>query len=280
MKKKATQSAYQARESVVFSDFSDKNRRSHSIKRFLAVLAVLVILALFGTLIVFRFFRVKQIVVDGLSYYDYRTLVSSSGVKNGQIIFSVSQGKVSRSLQKALPHVKDATVELRLPASVYIEVEEEQGAFYFEMQGEFLVITRQMKVLDRYFDRETLLADYPGLMEVSVPRVKSAITGQDVIFFTDFESRHTGDALLALSEWERYDKITEIDLSNRFSLKIRYMDRFDVDFGSYTDFAGKLRLLEEMIDYYPEDAAGSLSVRDVEKGIAVIDGEEDQQQEE
>lgn len=275
MKKKATESVYEARESVVFSDFSDKNRRSHSIKRLLAVLSVLLILALFGVLIVHRFFRVKQIVVDGLSYYDYQTLVTSSGVKDGQIIFSVSGGKVMARLQKSLPHVKDASVELRLPSSVYIEVEEETGAFYFEMQGEFLVITRQMKVLDRYFDRESLLADYPNLMEVSIPRVKSAITGQKTLFFTDFESRHTEDALIALSEWDRYDQITKIDLSNRFNLKIGYMDRFEVDFGSYTDFAGKLRLLEQMIDYYPEDASGTLSVRDVEKGIAVIDGQEE-----
>lgn len=275
MKKKSTQTAYQVRESVVFSDFSDKNRRSHSIKRLLTVLSVLVILALFGALIVHRFFRVKQIVVDGLSYYDYQTLVSASGVKDGQIIFSISEGDVLGRLQKALPHVRGAQVSMRLPASVFIEVEEETGDFFFEMQGEFMVITRQMKVLDRYLSRDALNADYPGLMEVSIPTVKSAITGQELTFHTDFESRHTGDALLALAEWDRYDRITKIDLSNRFSLKIGYMDRFEVDFGSYTDFADKLRLLEKMIDYYPEDATGSLSVRDVERGVAMIDGEEE-----
>lgn len=274
MKKKTTESVYEARESVVFSDFSDKNRRSHSKKRLIVVFSVLLILAVFAVLIVHRFFRVTQIIVDGMSYYDYQTLVSSAQVKDGQIIFMVSENNVRTNLKKSLPHVRNATVEFRLPSSVYIAVEEEKAAFYFEMEGEFYVINQEMKVLDRYFSEEALLSDYPGLMIVSIPAVKSAITGQDVLFRSDFDSKHTGDVLVALSSWERYDKVTVMDFSNRFELRIRYMDRFDVDFGSYTDFADKLRLLEKMIDYYPEDATGALSVRDVEKGVAWIDGEE------
>ncbi len=274
MKKKATQSVYEARESVVFSDFSDKNRRSHSFKRLLVVFSVILILAVFAVLIVHRFFRVEQIVIDGLSYYDYQTLVSSAKVEKGQIIFTVSESSIRANLQKNLPHVKNVTVEYRLPSSVYITVEEEEAAFYFEMQGEYYVINREMKMLDRYLSEEALLVDYPGLMIVSIPAVKSAITGQNVQFTSEFESKHTDDVLLSLSGWDRYDRVTVIDLSNRFSLKIRYMDRFEVDLGSYTDFSDKLRLLEKMIDYYDENVTGTLSVRDVQKGIAWIDGDD------
>lgn len=272
MKKKATQSVYEARESVVFSDFSDKNRRSHSFKRLLVIFSVILILAVFAALIVHRFFRVEEIVVDGLSYYDYQTLISSADVDKGQIIFTVSESKIRESLKKNLPHVKDVTVEFTLPSSVYITVEEEGADFYFEMQGEYFVINREMKILDRYQSIEALLVDYPRLMTVSIPAVKSAITGQNVQFASAFDSKHTDDVLLALSDWDRYDHVTMIDFSNRFSLKIRYMDRFEVDFGSFSDFPDKLRLLEEMIDYYDEDTKGTLSVRDVQKGIAWIDG--------
>ncbi|MGM9637546.1 MAG: cell division protein FtsQ/DivIB [Eubacteriales bacterium] len=274
-KKKTAESVYAHRESVVFSDFTDRNKRRHSIKTMLIVVSVIVILLVFVILIVHKFFRVKDIVVDGVSYYDYATILEKAEVEKGQIIFGVSEKTVREKLIAALPHVRSVELELRFPSGVYIEIEEEVPAYYFEMAGEYFVINEEMKVLDRFLTQDKLLSVYPDLMAISIPEVSSAITAQKVLFVTEFSSKHTDDALYALRHWERFDQITEINLENRFELSICYQDRILVKFGSYTDFSGKLRLLEEMIDYYDGDVHGTFSVSDVEKGIAWIDKPED-----
>ncbi|MGM9680367.1 MAG: cell division protein FtsQ/DivIB [Eubacteriales bacterium] len=270
-KNKTAESVYAHRESVVFSDFTDRNKRRHSIKTMLIVVSVIVILIVFLLLIIHKFFRVQDIVVDGISYYDYATVLEKAGVEKGQIIFSVSEKTVRQELIAELPHVRSVELELRFPSGVYIEIEEEVPAYYFEMVGEYLVINEDMKVLDRFLSLDKLRSLYPDLMEISIPEVSRAITAQKVLFVTEFSSKHTDDALYALRQWDRFDQITEIDFANRFELAICYQDRIWVEFGSYTDFGGKLKLLEEMIDYYDDDVNGTFSVSDVEKGIAWID---------
>lgn len=274
-KKKTAESVYAHRESVVFSDFTDRNKRRHSIKTMLIVVSVVIILLVFVLLIIHKFFRVKDIVVDGIFYYDYATVLEKADIEKGQIIFGVSEKTVREKLIAGLPHVRSVKLELRFPSGVYIEIEEEVPAYYFEMAGEYFVINEEMKVLDRFLTLDKLLSVYPELMYISIPEVGRAITSEKVLFATEFTSKHTDDVLYALRHWERFDQITEIDLENRFELSICYQDRILVEFGSYTDFSGKLRLLEEMIDYYGEDVHGTFSVSDVEKGIAWIDAPEE-----
>lgn len=274
-KKKTSESVYAHRESVVFSDFTDRNKRRRSIKTILIVVSVMVILIVFLLLMIHKFFRVQEIVVDGISYYDYATILKKSGVEKGQIIFGVSDKTVREKLIADLPHVRTVNLDLRFPSGVYIEIEEEVPAYYFEMVGEYFVINEDMKVLDRFLTLDKLQSVYPDLMAISIPEVGRAITSEKVLFATEFASKHTDDALYALRQWDRFDQITEINLENRFELSICYQDRIRVEFGSYTDFAGKLRLLEEMIDYYDGDVSGTFSVADVEKGIAWINQPEE-----
>lgn len=254
-------------ESVVFSDFTDQNKYQRNIKTLCIVGVILAILAVFVAVIVYRFFRVQSIVVDGISYYNYTTVLENTDLRKGQIIFTASEKKIRESLVAKLPHVHDVKVSLRLPSEVTVEIEEEVPAYYFEMVDEFFVISQEMKILDRFLSEDTLKNYYPDLMYITIPEVGRAITAERVQFTTEFASKHTDDVLYALRMWDRFDKITEIKLDNRFNLQICYEDRIKVELGSYTDFAGKLKLLETMIDYYDSSFSGHFSVRDVQNGI-------------
>lgn len=275
MKKKTTKpNGYAPRESTVFTEFSEQNRFGRGITTVIVVCGVVVVLAVFIAVLVRMFFRVDSIVVDGVNYYGYETLLEKAGLSKGHTIFTVSEKKIKERLTKSLPYVHDVSVELKFPSSVHMVITEEVPAFFFEMDGEFFLINDEMKVLDRYSDEKILKEENPDVMLVKIPEVRKAITSKKVEFVSDFESRHTYELLYAISEWKRFDKLTDINAENRFDVRLVYEGRLELRFGSFTDFADKLALAERMIDYYPSDTSGVFILDDVNEGIARIDGDE------
>lgn len=273
MKKRSTSLADAPRDSKVFGDFSEQNRVGRGITTAIVVCGVIVLLVIFFAVILHMFFRVDTIIIDGVDHYGYEKILEVAKVAKGDSIFTFSEKKLADRLKSGLPYVKEVEVELDFPSSVHILLTEELPSYYFEMDGEFFLITDEMKVLDGFASEKALIDDAGEVMRVEIPTVRRAISGEKVEFVSEFDSKHTDDVLTALNKWERYAKITEIDLSNRFELRLVYEGRFTLELGSYTDFAEKLTLAERMIDHYPDETSGTLVLSDVERGIAQIDGE-------
>lgn len=273
MKKKGGSAADAPRDSRVFGDFSEQNRVGRTLTTVFVVVGVIIMLVIFTVIVLRMFFSVDTIIIDGVDHYSYEKLLEIAGVSKGETIFGFSEDKISDRLVSALPYVRSVKVELEFPSTVKMTVEEEVPAYAFEMDGEFFLISSEMKVLDRYQSQKALTDENPDIMLVKIPTVGRAISGDILVFRSEFDSKHTDDVLAALVEWERYDRITDIDLSNRFDLTLVYEDRFVLKFGTYVDFSDKLALAEKMIDYYSDTASGTLILSDVDKGIAQIDDE-------
>lgn len=275
MKKRSTSAADAPRDSKVFGDFSEQNRVGRGITTAVVIFGVIVLLALFFAVILHMFFRVETIVIDGVDHYGYERILEVAKVAKGDSIFTFSEKKLADRLKSGLPYVKEVEVELDFPSSVHILLTEEVPSYYFEMDGEFFLITDEMKVLDGYTSEKALLDDIRDVMRVEIPTVSRAISGDKVKFVSEFDSKHTDDVLSLLNKWERYAKLSEIDLSNRFELRLVYEDRFTLELGSYTDLDEKLRLAESMIDHYSDTTRGTLVLSDVERGIAQIEDEDE-----
>ncbi len=274
MKKKNNTSVYAPRESTVFTEFTEQNSKKKGYTTAVVVCIAVAVLAVFLAVIVYSFFRVETIIIDGVNCYSYENLLETAGISKGQSIFFVSENSIKSKLTKKLSYVHDVSVEIKFPSEIHIEIDEEVPSFYFEMDKEYFLINSEMKVLERFVDQNVLIENHPDVMMIKIPEVGKAITCEKVEFVSDFYSRHTADALSSIRKWERFDKLTEIDLSNRFELSVVYDGRIRLSFGSYTDFADKLELAEKMIDYYPSNVTGTFILSDVDKGIAQIDSEE------
>lgn len=273
MKKKGGSAADAPRDSRVFGDFSEQNRVGRTLTTVFVVVGVIILLVIFAIIALRMFFSVETIIIDGVGHYNYERLLEVAGVSKGESIFTFSETKISERLVSTLPYVRSVNVELEFPSTVRMTIEEEVPTYAFEMDGEFFLINSEMKVLDRYQSQKALTDENPDVMLVKIPTVGRAVSGDILAFRSEFDSKHTDDTLAALIRWERYGKLTEIDLSNRFDLTLVYEDRFVLKFGTYVDFADKLALAEKMIDYYSETTTGTLVLSDVDKGVAQIDEE-------
>jgi hypothetical protein len=271
MKKKSLLSAQAPRESVVFSEFSEKNKVNHRLKTVVIVACVLFFLALFIAFAANRFFSIEEIVIDGVSRYSYDTILENANLQKGDLIFFTSQAKLESRLKQKLPYVRSVKVELELPTTVSIEIEEETPAYYFSLGNEYFLITREMKVLERFSDLSDLLSQNEDVMCITIPEVSQAIITQKVSFVSDYDSKHTDDILYELKDWDRFDSVTDIFLENRFDLVLVYENRITIRLGSYSDFQEKLTLVANMVDHYSEDATGIFLVDDVQKGVAQMD---------
>lgn len=253
-----------------FTRFRSQNARRKFILKLIMWLVVVVLLLAAAAAACKLFFSIETIVVDGTGYYSFKVVTEACGIKKGQIIFGVSEKKLNSILTERFAFISSVTVEKQYPSTIVIAIEEETPEFYFEMEGEYVLVTRSLKVLDIFEYEEALTSRYPDVMQVSIPTVARALEAEQVGFALDSRSRHTDEVLTLLAESRLMEGITSIDLSDRFDITIGYEDRIEIHLGSATDFADKLDLALGMIMAYSDEATGVLYAENVQQGIAQI----------
>lgn len=257
-----------------FTRFQSSNEK----RAFIVKITVWIFIFLFLLVVVFWFgsqlFSLKTIVVDGSSHYSYTQILNAGEIAEGDLIFFVSEDALEKELTDQFAYVRSVKLVKEYPGTLVITIEEEEPAFYFEMQGEYFLLSKQLKVLERFSSSAKLLENAPEVQLVQIPEVSRAVVCKKLEFVLESKSRHTDEALSILADSRLYEGITEIDLSNRFDMKLVYEDRYEISVGSFKDFSYKLDLVIGMIHAYSDEAFGSLEIiydADGElKGIATV----------
>ncbi len=253
-----------------FSRFRSRNDQRKMILKVIVWLVALVLLTGTAAIACKLFFSVETIVVDGTGHYSFSEITEACGLEKGQIIFGISEKKMNQILTERFSFVRSITVEKQYPSTVVITVEEEEPEFYFEMKGEYYLITRSLKVLEYFEYEEKLNTRYPDAMRISLPVVSKAVVSDVLEFESAAKSRHTDEVLTMLAGSRLFDGLTQINLSDRFDICIEFEDRIVIHMGSATDFEEKLDLVLGMIHAYSDEATGTLYAENVQQGIAQI----------
>ncbi len=207
-----------------------------------------------------RLFSVKNIIVDGLQHYTYTQILEAGNLSKGKVLFWVSEKKLSDSIMGKYAYIKSVRIEKQYPDTITITLEEEEPQFYIEIQGEYFLLTRSLKVLERYYNEAKLLEAAPDVQFICVPTVARAVVCNQLEFAEISKSRHTDEALDMLLKSRLYFGVTEIDFSNRFDMIITYEDRLEIHLGSFEEFDAKLDLALGMVHAYSKQATGKLEI--------------------
>ena len=225
-----------------------------------------------------RLFAVKNIIVDGLDHYTYTQILETGDLSKGKVLFLISEKKLSDSLMEKYAYIKSVQVEKQYPDTVTITLEEEEPQFYIEIQGEYFLLTRSLKVLERYYNEAKLLEAAPGVQFIKVPTVARAVVCKKLEFADISKSRHTDEALDLLLESRLYAGVTAIDFSNRFDMTVTYEDRLEIHLGSFEEYDAKLDLALGMVHAYSKKATGKMEIIfDVDhelRGVATVNDPE------
>ena len=262
---------------VTYSNF-DRKRKKKSAVRAVSIIAVaLVLVAVISFIIVKKYFVVKSVIVNGSETYSSAEIKASCGISEGDVIFFVRAADVRKRLAPSYPFIRTVEIEKEYPSGVNVIITEEEPVYCFEYDGEFFVMSREMKLLEKSTEKERITGKFKNVKPVTVPPVYKAVLSDRLLFVSEKDTRHVGEVLYELYGWSGYDKISEIDISNRFDIRIVYDGRITVRFGSKSGFLSKLKFAEGIIMAYSGSSYGEIIIDSTKEAVArITDPEADQ----
>ncbi len=255
---------------VAYSQLS-KGRKRRAVIRFIIIAllgALFVAVTLF--LLLNRYFVVKTLIIDGTEKYSFNELSKCALPNDKTLIFTLSESKVENELKAKFPFVESVQLEKKYPSTVYITVNEEKPLFYVEIEGEYYVITDSLKVLLRYQSRERMIEDYPALKELKTTKIYKAIAPNRIEFMLEKDQKYISEALKELSSWKDFDKIKDVDISNKFEINVNFDDRISIKLGNRYDFKEKLHMASIIVSSFSDKATGTLNLKDIKEAIEQI----------
>ena len=116
-----------------------------------------------------------------------------------------------------------------------------------------------------------MVKTYGELIPVKIPAIRNAVAGQTLSFIDERDTDFIPELLYTLQICNLRDKITAIDASVRFDIKIYYMDRLEIKLGNTEEFETKLIFAGQIAKKFKDGTTGTINVEDPEKGYAMVD---------
>ena len=189
------------------------------------------------------FFNVKQAEINGCELYTYDQVLVISGVSDSTNLLRMNTDVVEKRLVSGLPYIEEAKVTKRFPDSIDIEITEAKQKANLDDDGRYIVISSQGIVLET--DRKAPVA---GLPTVKGFEPESDLKPGDEMKSKDNLKAKIVKTLLESIDKLEFDGISEIDLTDRTDIVLRYDDRLDIYIGSSYDMEYKLEDMKLVID--------------------------------
>jgi len=208
----------------------------------LCVLAFLLVFRLF--LLVFP---VKTFEIEGSTHYTINDIINASDIKTGSPLYGINKSKVKKKIKSECPYVKEVKIKQKFPGTVCFVIEEGEPGWYIQVGKNFYALDYDLNVLlESYSDKDMKLR---GLTKLELPELQSVIVGEVPSF-------GNGDELLISETLKIIDTIrnhkiksrmTYLDLSNRFEIKLTIDETFNVNLGDIKDSDTKFEMIDKVI---------------------------------
>ncbi len=201
---------------------------------------------------------ITAITVEGNTRYDTEALLGVSGLAEGQSVFSVSKGQVSKRLRKAFSYVERADVEVNLRREVTLRITEkpELGAVY--ANGSWLVVDHSGVVLLKM----PLRSERP----LRKLYLKGAEVTNDTVGKPALGERSLAIAKELSLAFEQYniDGIGIIDMSNPNDIRLNWKNQITIALGNDSNLNYEMAVvastLPKVLARHGETATGLLNV--------------------
>ena len=216
---------------------------------FIATVSVMGLLALVClTCVFFRFVEIGEFEVKGDTDYKLSELVSASGLRTGDRFYEVNEKEAEELLLRGCPYLKSVEVKKKFPNKVCFEVEERVLGWYIEIGEDYYALDYDMLVLLETYDEESLIER--GLTKLVLPELESAMCD----YLPEFgrgDEHLISETLKIVDAFRTHsikDRLTYLDLSNRFEIKLTIDDAFEVKIGDMSNIETKLKTVLEVIE--------------------------------
>ena len=221
----------------------------------ITVLVVMTLLALIClTKVVLGFLPVKQFQCEGDTQYNIVDIVRASGLQQGDKLYKIDDGDVEDMILKNCPYVKSVEIKRVFPDTVCFVIEEKEPGWYLSFGNEYYSLDYDLELLVLEYDKNNVTNR--GLTELVLPNVEEVIINENndepnvPVFASDDEQlrKETLEIVDKFRTHEIKSRLSMLDLSNRFEIKLNIEDSFFVSFGEMSDFDVKMKKLIKAID--------------------------------
>lgn len=236
------------------------------------VLILLMILALFVTLVYNMFFVVKEINVDGTMIYDAEQVVGVSGINMGDTLYSFSAGEASNMISFRCPYIRFAEVDRTIPSKVNITLTDDTAIYCANIWGDWVKLSAGLRVLE-VTTKEAAMAE--NLAVLILPEVNYSVAGGVLGFADARDERFIRDTLdkVGNSQLGRTGFIDRIDLTNEYSIQIEYDSKYVMKFGGEVELGTKLLMAYKTItsDKFEKGTPAKIDLSTVGEASVIYD---------
>lgn len=216
---------------------------------FIALIVLMCLLALISLLLVFlRFLGIGEFYIKGTTEYKLSELISKSGLRTGDPMYSVDEKQTQKKLLEACPYLKSVKVKKTFPNKICFEVEERVLGWYVAVGDDYYALDYDMMILLETYNEWALTER--GLTKLVLPELESLICGHLPEFGRGDEQlvRETLKIIDSFRTDALKDRISYLDLTNRFEIKLIIDQTFTVNLGDVIDLDTKLATVSNAIE--------------------------------
>ncbi len=217
-------------------------------KKFFAV-AFILCLAVFSVFVFLKLFVIKktEVIMPENTFLTADAVISKTGVKTGDNLLLASKKEIEKNLTSAYPYIKSVKVEKKFPSSLRISLELNSPAMRIEIGGKNFVLSSDGKVLFSLEEDSEILSRTANLVTQGVTK---CVQGEKIGFKDKDSLKIVTDIYQAFEKYSLSDKLTYIDITDKYNIKLQLDERLDIVFGTFDNVEAKVEMLS--LDYEKE----------------------------
>ena len=199
------------------------------------IIAAVVLIILANTVL----FKCGSIEVIGTSRYTAEEITASAGIKTGDNLLHINTKKAEENIIKNFAFVDKVAVKKAFPSKIQIEITEAANWFAIKQDNKIHVVSRGRRILGQISAKDLVVVNGFEAESVEVGSyIKSKVEAKNEI----------PDMIFETAEKVGFKGITEIDITDRFSIKISLGGRIILNLGPSTQLESKLRVAQALIE--------------------------------
>ena len=199
------------------------------------IVAAIVFIVLANTVL----FKCTTIEVAGSVMYSAEEIVEVSGLQLGENLLHVNISSARDNIVNALAYIDDAQVKKSFPTKISIVVTEAEKQYCIVEKGITAAISHNGKILE--------YCESGDLPVVKGFEPESTEVGKWLVSKSEGKTEIPG-AIFEMADKTGLDGITEVDVTDKFSVKVTVDDRVILNLGPAEEIERKFRVAVEIID--------------------------------
>ena len=237
--------------------YAKKKKQRVLLRGILIAVLALAVLGTAGYFVLTRYLVAREVMVQGTDLYPKDKILEACAIPENAPLISLSKKEISRRVEESFPYLVDVAVEFTLPDTVNVTFREEFGRLALNLGAELFSVDEDLNVLAK----ESPDSAIPRI-RLYTRDVSRCIVGEKLRFFEDSVGTGVLDVIGALRDAGMLDQVSVIDVCDKFNLKIRYLDRFELLIGEDSDLKYKFAMVKEVVKDLAPDETGRIDVSD------------------